>query len=305
MNSHYSALPRTPLPRHTLTLDLASWPNNWNPPQSFLLPPASVSAVTVKIPPFWPADLQVWFAQVEAQVSTRNIASQRTKFDHVVTALAPEFATEVRDLLLQPPADTSYNVLRAELIKQTAASEQRHLRQLFTAEKLGDRTPSQLLRRLQQLLGDAAGPNPDNTFLRELFLQRLPGLVRMVLASSGDMPLEALATLADKVMEVASPAISFVNVAPLTSEVGQLRSEVAQLREMIAALKIAPSLPYRRARSRSQSTPIACPRSSSPAPLPAENPPSTCLCCYHRRLGDAARKCTSPCSWTGNGPAGC
>ena len=65
----------------------------------------------------------------------------------------------------------------------------------------------------------------------------------MVLASSGDMPLEALATPADKVMEVASPSVSSVNVARLTSEVGQLRSEVAQLQEMIAALKIVPSNP--------------------------------------------------------------
>ncbi len=61
-------------------------------------------------------------------------------------------------------------------------------------KELADCTPSQLLRRLQQLLGDAAGPNPDNTFLRELFLQRLAGDIRMVLASSGDMPFEALAT---------------------------------------------------------------------------------------------------------------
>ena len=210
----------------------------------------------------------------------------------------PEFATEVRDLLLQPPADTPYNILHAQLIKRTTASEQCHLRQLFT-------TPSQLLRRLQQLLGDAAGPNPDNTFLRELFLQRLPGHIRMVLASSGDMPLEALATLADKVMEVASPSVSFVNVVPLTSEVGQLRSEVAQLWEMLAALKIAPSNPHRRAQSHSQSTLAASPRSRSPAPLPAENPPFASLCWYYRRFGDAARKCTSPCSWTGNGPAGC
>ena len=235
----------------------------------------------------------------------RNITNQRTKFDHVVAALAPEFATEVRDLLLQPPADTPYDILRAQLIKRTAASEQRRLRQLFTAEELGDRTPSQLLRRLQQLLGDAAGPNPDNTFLRELFLQRLPSHVRMVLASSGDMPLEALATLADKVMEVASPSVSSVSVAPLTSEVGQLRSEVAQLREMIAALKVTPSNPHRRGRSRSQSTPTTSPRSSSPAPLPAENSPPANLCWYHRRFGEGARKCTSPCAWTGNGQAGC
>ena len=267
-------------------------------------PHVSVSAVAVKIPPFWPADPQVWFAQVEAQFATRNITSQRTKFDHVVAALAPEFATEVRDLLLQPPADAPYDVLRTQLIKRTAASEQRRLQQLFTAEELGDCTPSQLLRRLQQLIGDTAGPNPDNTFLRELFLQRLPGHVRMVLASSGAMTLEALATLADKVMEVASPSVSATTVAPLTSEVGQLKSEVAQLREMIAALQVPPSS-NRRGRSSSQGTPSSGSHASSPAPNPSGNPPPTNLCWYHKRFGEAARKCTSPCSWTGNGPARC
>ena len=95
----------------------------------------------------------------------------------------------------------------------------------------------------------------------------------MVLASSGDMPLEALATIADKVMEVASTSISYVSVAPLTLEVGQLRSDVAQLREMIAVLKIAPSNPHRRARSRSQSTSAAPPPFQQSCSTPRGEPP--------------------------------
>ena len=86
-------------------------------------PPASVSAVSVKIPLFWPTDPEVWFAQVEAQFSTCNITSQRTRSDHVIAALAPEIATEIQDLLLSPPDDNPYYVLRTELIKRTAASE--------------------------------------------------------------------------------------------------------------------------------------------------------------------------------------
>ena len=95
-------------------------------------------------------------------------------------------------------------MLKTQVIQRTAASEQHRLQQLLTTEELGDRNPSQLLCRMQQLLGDAAGPNRDSSFLRELFLQRLPSHVHMVLALSGEMLLDALAQLTDNVMEVAT-----------------------------------------------------------------------------------------------------
>ena len=223
------------------------WPNSSYPrntssyhnPSLHSSPPArsTVSAVAIKIPPFWPADPQLWFAQVEAQFSTRNITAERTSFDYVVASLAPEFSLEVRDLILAPPDGHPYS--KDQLIKRTATSGQRRLQQLSTVEELGDRKPTQLLRLMQQLLGDTAGPNRDNSLLRELFLQRLPGHVRMVLASSGEMTLDALAQLADKVMEVSSPSVSAVNVAPLTSEVAQLQAEVERSRDLVSALQVA------------------------------------------------------------------
>ena len=54
-----------------------------------------------------------------------------------------------------------------------------------------------------------------------------PNHVRMVLASAGDMSLEALAQLADKIMEVASPTLSAVHISPLASEVEQLHTVIA------------------------------------------------------------------------------
>ena len=191
-----------------------------------------VTVVQVKLPPFWPADPQIWFAQVEVQFTTRGISTQRTKFDYIVSSLAPEIAIEVRDLILQPPENNPYDKLKEQLVKRTAASEQKRLQQLFNAEELGDRKPSQLLRRMQQLLGDKAR-NTDSAFLRELFLQRLPPNVRMVLASTPDTGnLEDVAQLADKVMEVATPFPSVAAIST-TSELEHLRNEVAELKTML------------------------------------------------------------------------
>ena len=130
-----------------------------------------VSTVSVKLPPFWPSDPEVWFAQVEAQFSTRGITAQKTKFDYIIASLTPEYATEVRDIILHPPETRPYDSLREQLIKRTATSEQRRLQLLLTAEELGDRKPSQMLRRMQQLLGDGAAAT-DDALVRGLFLQR-------------------------------------------------------------------------------------------------------------------------------------
>ena len=80
-------------------------------------PVHTVAAVSIKLPPFWPMDPEVWFAQVEAQFTTRGVTAQKTRFDYVISSLSPEFAMEVRDLLLKPTAENPYDTLKAELIK--------------------------------------------------------------------------------------------------------------------------------------------------------------------------------------------
>ncbi len=166
----------------------------------------------------------------------------------------PEYAAEVRALLIRPPADNLYTALKTQL---TTASDQRKLQLLFTAEELGDRKPIQLLHRMQLLLGDRPGMT-DGSFLWELFLQRLPPNVRIVLASTPDgTSLEKLADLADKIMEVATPSVAAVAAHPaLSTEVEHLREEVSQLEKLVQKL----------ARSQSFSRPGRHPSRRSPTP---------------------------------------
>ncbi|XP_037555559.1 uncharacterized protein LOC119432468 [Dermacentor silvarum] len=142
---------------------------------------------TLKLPEFWQSDSELWFLSVEPLFRRHRVTSQTARYDYVIGAL--------------PPA------VIAILIRRTAESEKRRLQQLLTAEEIGDRKPTELLRRMRHLIGDQSAAL-DASILRELFLQRLPQQVRMILSVSSTVTLNSLAQMADKTMDVGTPAIS-------------------------------------------------------------------------------------------------
>ena len=257
--------------------------------------PPLVAAVSIKLPAFWPSNPQLWFAQVQTQFSTRGITNQKTMFDYVIASHSPEVAAEICDLILSPPAETPYDVLKEQLVKRTAASEQKCLQQLFSFEELGDRKPTQLLRRLQQLAGDTPGAN--GAFLPELFLQWLPANIRMVLASTrSDTPINEIAQLADKIIEVAVPQVASISTQLNSSDIEALRVEIASLKKQINGFKRA----SRRARSPHPRATSPHSRTTSPAP-PSQS--TDTVCWYHQTFGDSAHKCQTSCSFQGNNSA--
>ena len=262
----------------------------------------SMAAVSVKLPPFWPNDPAVWFAQIEAQFDTRGITSQSTKYYYVVASLQPEIAEVLRDLLLQPPTKDEYDTIKAELITRTSTSEQRRLHQLLISEELGDRKPSQLLRRMKQLLGERS---LEASIFRTLFLQRLPTTVQSILATSDGVGIEQLALIADKIMEVSTgPSVQAVSQpkpvesTTQTSEVGELRAMVAKLSTQVGSLAQQLS-----DRGRSPSRGGASggfgrgrPRSRSSSRRREYN--ENCgMCWYHWCFADKAKKCNKPCNY--------
>ena len=79
----------------------------------------------------------------------------------------------------------------------------------------------------------------------------------------------------------AAPTISSINMQTQT-ELEQLRrQEVAELKVMVQALQVSSKPPRRRSRS------------------PAPHRQAQDVCWYHAKYGEAAHKCTPPCSKSG------
>ena len=251
-------------------------------------PAAQAAAVTLKLPPFWPADPELWIIQVEAQFRTRNITQDSTKFDYIVASLAPDTAGEIRDVLLHPPENGKYDAIKQALLKQNVLSDQKRLQELLSKEDLGDRKPTQILRRMNQLVGETVF---DPKILKALFIQKLPSAVQGILMSSDDKTeLSVLAEMADKIMEVTTPQINKVTLNPSQdSEIAALRGEVSELRKMIQHMSVR-NRNNRRSSSRGRS-PFRKKRDPSKHPT----------CWYHHKFGENSTKCEQPCNWESSG----
>lgn len=271
------------------------------------------SAISIKLPPYWPSDPALWFSQVEAQFATRAITSEQTKYAYVVGSLQPEVAQEVRDLLINPPAETPYAKLKTELIKRTSTSLQQRLNQLLQTEELGDRKPTQLYRRMQQLLGDI---QLEPSILKQLFLQRLPSNAQLILASTAEaLDLASLAKMADKILEVSPPHATppiLSEVVPKSAPTTPTQStEIRDLRDLVSQLAITVNnLNEHFTSSHTNNNPRdrrrSIPRSRSPSPHRDddhgrnEQHPRSQVCWYHNKFGVSAKKCSPPCSFTSN-----
>lgn len=251
-----------------------------------------------KFLPFWPEKPVVWFAQIEGQFAIANITTDATKFYHVISQLEPQYANEVEDIIVSPPATGKYEKLKIELIKRLGASKEKKVKQLLIHEELGDRKPSQFLRHLQNL----AGPEVPTDFLRTIWTSRLPNNIQTIIASQPDSSLEAAADLADKIQDIA-PQRPQVVAAASPDVLSDLVKHVAALTSQIKKLEVQ-NHRYRsgnrgdRRYSRGDSRNNSRSRSASARGVRSDRNHSRFpVCWYHHKFGSQASKCAKPCDY--------
>jgi hypothetical protein len=248
--------------------------------QEFQLP-ATVYAMAVKLPDFWPGDPELWFTQADFMIRRAGIKCSLTKYDYALQKLPVpcEVLQSVRELACRVRAgvvDDPYEQLEEKLTASYQKSPWQRTFELLNMPDLGDRRPSVLIDAMLALLPDDVEPN--RLFLA-LFLRRLPADMRDHLAAQDLKTLAAMAAAANRLFDARPQGVAVSAVAAHQSS--------------------RDSSPAGRRRSSSRREG----RRDRRRPTPGRSSDGGALCFYHDCFGKRAAKCELPCAWPGNGQA--
>ncbi len=148
-----------------------------------------------KLPEYWDHAPGMWFAQAEFGFETAGILTERQRFGYAIDALGYESLKLVNDLLLQPPPDRPYSVLKERLLLASQLTAVQMAEKVMKMPDLGDRRPSQLLAAMLEFCPPGQQASP---FFRAAFLTRLPSSIRSHLDEMEEGDLKILAAKADR-----------------------------------------------------------------------------------------------------------
>ena len=271
----------------------------------------SLKMALLPIAPFSKKDPASWFRQLEATFVINNVNDDETKYIHLQARLDPDILSEISEFFKTPPAaGDRYEKLKDKLVKRFSDSRDNQVLQLLEGLTLGDRRPSELLSEIQKLAADDLAEN----VVRALFIKKLPGTIKGILAGSNE-PLSSLGALADRIYDFTNTAavgginqqsIAAVNVSqpsiaaikpvdPNTQLLNLLVENVSKLTMRITDLENQSSRGERLSRYQERSPTRN--RSQSPYRPRSESrqrfgvPSGVDLCFYHYKFGKEAKKC--------------
>lgn len=255
----------------------------------------NVSAVSIKVPPFWKANPALWFCQLEAQFENSHITVDRTMYNSAVMSIDSSVLSQVSDIVLNPPNENKYLTLKNRLLERYTDSDTVRLKKLLTEMSLGDKKPSHLLREMRENAGsNVAGRGLGEDALKSLWLQRLSTQCQAILSTSNES-LDNIATMADKIYEISGPeicSISDPNANNRPNSENSLAEKIDFLCQQVSQIdflsKEVAELKRSRTESRSGSRNRRFRSHSN-----ASN--DSTLCWYHAKFNDKAYHCKSGC----------
>ncbi|XP_043522526.1 uncharacterized protein LOC122535234 [Frieseomelitta varia] len=158
-------------------------------------------------PSFWPEKPNLWFKQLDIHFEANEVKSDQGKFSFALAFIEATNAGEVADLISKSGRQKDrYETLRTEMVGRLSATRSSKIQRLFEREEIGDWTPSQFLKNMRTLAGEAV----TDEFLRTMWLSRLLQAVQII-TSAVNVPLDQLAVAADRIHDT-MPKVTAISV---------------------------------------------------------------------------------------------
>ena len=233
--------------------------------------------ISKRMPVFWEHQLEVWFSVLEGHFLDAGVTEDAARYRILVALLSSKAVTQVKRILLAPPAD-AYARCKADLLAHFQCDPLDMLRELREVRDMGDRDAVEFLNYLRSLSPD----HQNCPIIRLVFIDALPAAAKHAMVGIRD--LDEMAAKAQEVLRLdpSTPSVPVASTAtPASVSAISERSQRQQSRSR------SPGPHRSREHWRS---PASSRRSDSPAPD---------LCPLHFKYGREAHKCLSPdrCNW--------
>ncbi|KAL4714372.1 hypothetical protein ACJJTC_009724 [Scirpophaga incertulas] len=94
----------------------------------------NVGRISIKVPPFYPDKPALWFASLEAQFHLNHITAEQTKFFYAIAQLDTKSASEMEDIIINPPPKDPYTKFRDTLIARFSDSYEEKIQAILIAQ---------------------------------------------------------------------------------------------------------------------------------------------------------------------------
>ena len=233
--------------------------------QAVQLDAASVFGASVQLPMFDRAEPDAWFILADANFNLRGVMDSRSKYWYVLSKFDASTLKKLSTFLQLPRGDNPYQELREMLYETYEPPLEQKLDAFLGLSDIGDERPSEFGLEIQRLTAKASMDE-----MRKLvFLRCLPkGIVTAITGSlAGDF--KAVVKAADKAWTAASTASSACSTSVMVAAVSNNSANPSR-----GGKRKGPQLGTRASAQMTNLT----------------------LCNFHKRFGDAARKCAQGCS---------
>jgi len=132
-----------------------------------------LSAVSVKILPFWTMNPESWFTNIEGQFHIGGVTSSLTRYYHCVKSFNQEMLVQFSDICASPPPVEPYETLKACLLCQYSLTNFQRVEAMLNLPLAADDRPSTLMNAMLALM--PVGYKPDFLFT-SLFLCLFPAI---------------------------------------------------------------------------------------------------------------------------------